>query len=198
MAWSSGKTCDLTTPVSLAHIKKRVVTFVQCCRLLACGAASPVCRGPCVLTVHLFVSVHFSSVRLLELVLSKFVAPSPSLPLVSIARQLDVVSIIFILFILRMFFIIIFILIPLIFQCDGAGWLLFTGLPWFCTMPGSLHLWLHHSSRHQPPSSSTDGEFNDNLILVHLRASRQHWRPLDLHCTPWTHPPLQIICEAAG
>ena len=43
-----------------------------------------------------------------------------------------------------------FILIALIFQCDGTGWLPLTGLPWFRTSLGSLHLWFHHSSRHQP------------------------------------------------
>ena len=103
----------------------------------ACGVASPVHRGPCVLTVHLFVSVHFSSVCLLELVLSKFVAPSPFLPLLSIARRLDVYH-------LYYFYLIVyddvhhhlFILIPLIFQCDGAGWLQLTGLPWFRTSLG--------------------------------------------------------------
>ena len=47
------------------------------------GAAIPFCRGPWVLTAHMFVPVHFASVYLPELVLSKFVAPSPSHPLVS-------------------------------------------------------------------------------------------------------------------
>ena len=47
------------------------------------GAATPFRRGPWVLTAHMFVSVHFASVHLPELVLSKFVAPSPSHPLVS-------------------------------------------------------------------------------------------------------------------
>ena len=54
----------------------------------------------------------------------------------------------------------LFVIIPLIFQCDGAGWLPLTGLPWFRTSLGSLHLWRHRSFRHQPPSSSTDDEFN--------------------------------------
>ena len=34
------------------------------------GAATPFCRGPWVLTAHMFVPVHFASVCLLELVLS--------------------------------------------------------------------------------------------------------------------------------
>ena len=48
-----------------------------------CGAATLLCRGPWVLTAHMFVPIHFASVRLPELVLFKFVAPSPSHPLVS-------------------------------------------------------------------------------------------------------------------
>ena len=48
-----------------------------------CGAATLLCRGPWVLTAHMFVPIHFASVHLPELVLSKFVAPSPSHPLVS-------------------------------------------------------------------------------------------------------------------
>ena len=47
------------------------------------GAAIPFCWGPWVLTAHMFVPVHFTSVYLLERVLSEFVAPSPSHLLVS-------------------------------------------------------------------------------------------------------------------
>ena len=117
------------------------------------GAATPFCRGPWVLTAHMFVPVYFASVHLPELVLSKFVAPSPSHPLVSMVCGACG----------KYFYLysqlLLSVLFPLIFQCDGAGWLPLTGLPWFCTSLGSLHLWHHRSFRHQCPSSSTDDEF---------------------------------------
>ena len=52
------------------------------------------------------------------------------------------------------------IVIPLICQCDGVGWLPLTGLPWLCTLLVAFHLWLHQSIRQQPPNSSIDDEFN--------------------------------------
>ena len=110
----------------------------------ACGTPTPFCTGPCVLTAHMFVLVNFASVHLPELVLSKHVAPSPSCPLVC-----------------GKYF--IYLYSQCIFLCDGAGWLLLTALPWLCTSLGSLHLWRHWSFRHQPPSSSTDDEFNLEL-----------------------------------
>ena len=45
-----------------------------------CGAATLICRGPWVLTAHMFVPIHFASVRLPELVLFKFDSHSSGSP----------------------------------------------------------------------------------------------------------------------
>ena len=130
------------------------------------GVATPICRGPWVLTAHMFVPVHFASVHLQELVLSKFVAPSPSHPFGKYGFVVYVVHI----FCLteNVFSALTFCYIPLISQCDAARWLPLIGLSWFRTLLGSLYLWRYRSFRHQPQSSSTDNEFNPSHTAVCL------------------------------
>ena len=77
-----------------AKLKSRQVLVSGACMAVACGVATPFCRGLQVFTAHMFVPVHFTSAHSPELVLSKFVAPSLSHPLVSIVQWLYVESIV--------------------------------------------------------------------------------------------------------
>ena len=123
----------------------------------ACGVTTPFCKGPYVLTAHMFVPLHFTSVHLplfagacaFQVCCSQSLPPFGKYSSVVVCGKYSY-------FYSQRY---LSVTIPLIFQCDSAGWLPLTGLPWFCTSLGSLHLWHNKSFRRQAPSSSTDNEF---------------------------------------